>query len=152
MPKQINIDTDKLQSDYFIKNIPVKDLQKIYGVSRAYIYKILKGKTKADILFNADKFKDNLSDKLAEKLDILIQYIDSDTISKASLSQRTQLLTALIDRIRLLDGKTTQNISTTLYNKLDSKDLELIKSTVKQLTESRLNESKAKVSKKLEVA
>ena len=60
-------------------------------------------------------------------------------LQKTSLSQLTTSMAIMIDKLRLLEGKSTANISTQILHSLNPEQLNIIQESIKSLKKSMLN-------------
>jgi hypothetical protein len=142
MPKKINIDIDKLAVDKFIRGLTTNELTAKYNCSKAFIFKQLKDIDRSKYTnFDMDKFIDKLPIQLSEKLSMLLNTLDNNSMETATLNAKTSLLEKLISNIRLLQGKSTANISTKLLQGVDKDTMELIQNVIQQSTKDMLRDS-----------
>ena len=125
--------------------VPGTEIAKRLGCAPSKVYSI-KAYHKAEIdsakVLNKDVDISNYEDLIATNLKSNIlrvsNTISNKDIQKASLSQLSTSMAIMIDKLRLIEGKSTANVSTRLLAAIEPEQLEIIKESIKSLKESML--------------
>ena len=107
--------------------------------ARAYDRQQDKDKQVVDINSNIQEYDDKFIDKLKSLNVQVANSILYTDIKKASLAQRTTTMAILIDKIRLLEGKSTTNINANVIASLNPQQLDILKEMGKSLIKSMLS-------------
>ena len=88
---------------------------------------------------NIVKYDEGVSNILKNNILRIGNTITQIPLQKVSLSQLTTSMAIMIDKLRLLEGKSTANISTQILHNINPEQLEIIQRSIKSLKESMLN-------------
>lgn len=110
----------------------------LYYVKRRYRDRLAPPQDTSNIT-DITNYAEDIDNILRKNILRLGNTIINKDIDKASLSQLTTSFGIMYDKLRLHEGKSTQNIGANLLVNLDESQLELIKETIKSLKESMLN-------------
>ena len=143
MPKN-----DEIVHKYLAKGLKPKEIMAETGLSQTQVYRSnSRYKAKQGAIQVLDKtvdivrYHDDILD-IYKRLSLSVgNSITNKDIQKTSLAQKTTIMAILTDKIRLIEGKSTENIAIDVIASLDSKQLDILKDLSKSLIKSMLKDS-----------
>jgi len=119
------------------------ELATIFGVSRVAVTNKVKKLGLERKYETPAEYEAKMGDDLMNKIQVIMNQITADKISKASLSQLGTLLGILYDKRQLHEKRGTPEISYVgVVHKFDPKSLEQLKDVMKVETQKRIEESR----------
>jgi predicted DNA-binding protein YlxM (UPF0122 family) len=154
--KKGDIDEKRLRKDGNLKNedlmtklyygtpLTHDEIADIFGVSRVAVTNKVKRLGLERKYETPKEYEAKMGDDLMNKIQVIMNQITADKISKASLSQLGTLLGILYDKRQLHEKRGTPEVSYVgVVHKFDPKSLESLKEVMQVETQKRLEESKA---------
>jgi hypothetical protein len=143
MPKN-----DEIVHKYLAKGLKCKEIMTETGLSQTQVYRSnSRYKTKQSNIQVLDSNTD-ITKYHADMLDIYKRLslsvgnsITNKDITKTSLAQKTTIMAILTDKIRLIEGKSTENIAIDVIATLDKDTLDKLKDLSKSLIKSMLTKT-----------
>lgn len=127
------------------KGTPNPDICKLVGVKPHVIYYVkrtYKDRLGALQVYNnkpnINNYEGDLANILKNNILLIGNTIGQKDLQKASLSQLSTAMGIAIDKLRLLEGKSTANIHTHITNNMSEEQLNIIRESIKSLKESML--------------
>jgi hypothetical protein len=111
---------------------------RVYSIKRYYSDEIEIAKI-ANNTRDITNYDGEISKLLKSNILNINNAIINKDLSRASLSQLSGAFGTLFDKLRLLEGKSTQNIQSNVINNLNPEQISIIKDSIKSLKESMLN-------------
>ena len=142
MPKN-----DEIVHKYLDKGLKPKEIVAKTGLSQTQVYRSnSRYKKKQGDIQVLDKttdivrYHDDILD-IYKRLSLSVgNSITNKDIQKTSLAQKTTIMAILTDKIRLIEGKSTENIAIDVIASLDSKQLDILKDLSWSLIKSMLKD------------
>ena len=142
MPKN-----DEIVHKYLDKGLKPKEIVAKTGLSQTQVYRSnSRYKAKQGAIQVLDKttdivrYHDDILD-IYKRLSLSVgNSITNKDIQKTSLAQKTTIMAILTDKIRLIEGKSTENIAIDVIASLDSKQLDILKDLSRSLIKSMLKD------------
>ncbi len=88
------------------------------------------------------KYNDSIADTLKYNILNMAYTIQDKDLQKASLPQVVTSMAICIDKLRLIEGKSTQNIATQVLHNMNQDQLDIITASIRSLKESMLGSPK----------
>jgi predicted DNA-binding protein YlxM (UPF0122 family) len=139
-----NLKDDQLFTKlYYGTPLTHDEIADIFGVSRVAVTNKVKKKGLERKYDTPKEYEAKMGDDLMNKIQVIMNQITADKISKASLSQLGTLLGILYDKRQLHEKRGTPEISYVgVVHKFDPKSLEQLKDVMKVETQKRIEESR----------
>ena len=91
------------------------------------------------VMGSTKNYREVRAEVFADLQKMLLRYITPDKLKKASLAQIGTLFGIFYDKERLERGQATEHIAHAHYQALDDDSKKMLKDTIQQLTEKKLN-------------
>ena len=145
MPAPKRTDETKTAIKLLGEGVPGTDVAKALGKTPAAIYSI-KRHYKDEIdkaltiknTIDITKYESDINVILKRNILRMGNTILNKDISKSSIDQLARTFGIMFDKLRLIEGKSTQNVATQVLHNLNPEQLEIIKDSIRSLKESML--------------
>lgn len=136
------IDTEEFLALYY-GGWKETDIAKKFGVTKSAVSKRIKalGLVPREN-FDITNYDNILPDILKNKVFEAVQQITPDKYKNASLAMLGTFIATIIDKIRLLEGKSTENIAAQAVHSLDPETRKLLQEAIANRTRLKLEEAR----------
>lgn len=122
---------------------PIKEIAELMKVDPSTVKRRVKH---LDLINRNDldinNFEGQAADILKQKAYTLMNYITPEKMANAPLNVMGVFLGVLIDKIRLLEGKSTSNVAAMNLHAIEPEQLDVIKDAVKKFTQQQIEQTR----------